>query len=173
MTSAFSWKNSISPASFCTPRPNLPVTTGVPWLPTFTFQSPIMDKTGAYYTEWSKSERKTPIQYINIYIYIYIYMEFRKMVTMTLYARQQKRHRDKEQTFELCGRRRGWDDLRGQHWNMYITICEIDCQARFDALGWPWGMRRGGRWEGRFRIGDTCVPVANSCRCMAKATTIL
>ena len=30
---------------------------------------------------------------------------FRKMVTMTLYARQQKRHKCKEQTFGLCGRR--------------------------------------------------------------------
>ena len=30
-----------------------------------------VDETGTYYTEWSKSERKTPIQYINIYIYIY------------------------------------------------------------------------------------------------------
>ena len=31
MSSAFSWQNSISfcPASFCTPRPNLPVTRGV------------------------------------------------------------------------------------------------------------------------------------------------
>ena len=27
------------------------------------------DETGAYYTEWSKSERKTPIQYINSYIW--------------------------------------------------------------------------------------------------------
>ena len=45
-------------------------------------------------------------------ILMHIYMEFRKMVTMTLYARQQKRHRCKEQTFGLCGRRRGWDDLR-------------------------------------------------------------
>ena len=26
-----------------------------------------MDETGAYYTEWSKSERKAPIQYINTY----------------------------------------------------------------------------------------------------------
>ena len=33
------------------------------------------------------------------------HMEFRKMVTMTLYARQQKRHRYKELTFGLCGRR--------------------------------------------------------------------
>ena len=39
-------------------------------------------------------------------------MEFRKMITMTLYAKQQKRHRYKEQTFGLCGRRRGWNDLR-------------------------------------------------------------
>ena len=47
MTSAFSWKNSISlcPASFCTPRQNLPVTPGVSWLPTFAFQSPIMKRT--------------------------------------------------------------------------------------------------------------------------------
>ena len=34
-------KNSASlcPASFCTPRPNLPVVPGIPWLPTFAFQS--------------------------------------------------------------------------------------------------------------------------------------
>ena len=44
MTSVFSWQNSISlcPASFCTPRPYLPVTPGVSRLPTFAFQSPIM-----------------------------------------------------------------------------------------------------------------------------------
>ena len=37
MTSVFSWQNSISlcPASFCTPRPNLPVIPVVSWLPTF------------------------------------------------------------------------------------------------------------------------------------------
>ena len=33
------------------------------------------------------------------------------MVTITLYARQKKRHRCIEQTFGLYGRRRGWDDL--------------------------------------------------------------
>ena len=65
-----------------------------------------VDETGPYYTEWSKSERKTPIQYINIY------MEFRKMVTMTLYVRQQKRHRYKEQTFELWEKVRvGWFEV--------------------------------------------------------------
>ena len=39
--------NSISlcPASFCTPRPNLPVIPGSSWLPTFAFHSPIMKRT--------------------------------------------------------------------------------------------------------------------------------
>jgi len=45
-------------------------------------------------------------------ILMYIYMEFRNMITMTLYARQRKRYRCKEQTFGLCERRRGWNDLR-------------------------------------------------------------
>ena len=45
----------------------------------------------------------------------HIYMEFRKMAMMTLNARQQKRHRCKEQTFGLCGRGRGWDDLGKWH----------------------------------------------------------
>ena len=36
---------SLCPASFCIPRPNLPVTPGVYWLPTFAFQSPIMKRT--------------------------------------------------------------------------------------------------------------------------------
>ena len=46
MTSGFSWQISIRlcPASFCTPRPNLPVTPGVSWLPTFAFQSPKMKR---------------------------------------------------------------------------------------------------------------------------------
>ena len=44
---ALSWQNPVSlcPTSFCTPRPNLPVTPGISWLPTFTFQSPMMNKT--------------------------------------------------------------------------------------------------------------------------------
>ena len=47
MTSAFSWQNSVSlcPASFCTSRPNLPVTPGISWLPTFAFQTPVMKRT--------------------------------------------------------------------------------------------------------------------------------
>ena len=42
-------QNSLShcPASFCTPRPNLPVSRGVYWLPTFALQSPRMKKTSS------------------------------------------------------------------------------------------------------------------------------
>ena len=48
-------------------------------------------------------------------ILTYIYMEFRKMVMITLYAREQKRHRCIEQTFGLCVRGRQWDDLGEWH----------------------------------------------------------
>ena len=47
MTSVFSWQSYLSlfPASFCTPRPNFPVTPGISWLPPFAFQSSIMKRT--------------------------------------------------------------------------------------------------------------------------------
>ena len=47
VTSAFSRQNSVSlwPASFCTERPNLPVTPGISWLPTFAFQCPRVKRT--------------------------------------------------------------------------------------------------------------------------------
>ena len=48
-------------------------------------------------------------------ILTHIYMEFRKMVMITLYAKQKKKHRCTEQTFRLCGRRQGWDVSREQH----------------------------------------------------------
>ena len=60
-------------------------------------------------------------------------MEFRKMVTITLYAKQKKRHRCTEQNFGLSGRRRGWDVLRKQHQNMYIIYGETDHQPRLGA----------------------------------------
>ena len=62
------------------------------------------------------------------------------------------------------------------HWNMYNIIYEMNCQSRFDAwyrmlwasaLGWPRGMVREGGRRG-FRMGNTCIPVVDSCWCMAK-----
>ena len=60
-------------------------------------------------------------------------MEFRKMLMITLYAKQKKRHRYIEQSFGLRGRRRGWDVSREQHRNMYIIQGETDRQPRLDA----------------------------------------
>ena len=83
-------------------------------------------------------------------------MEFRKMVTITLCTRQQKRHWCIEQSFGLCGRGRGWDNLGVWHWNMYNIIYETSHQSRFiarywmlgaGALGRPRGMVWGGRRE--------------------------
>ena len=47
MTGAFSWQNFVSLhlSSFCTWRSNLPVTSGISWLPTFAFQSLMMEMT--------------------------------------------------------------------------------------------------------------------------------
>jgi len=42
-------------------------------------------------------------------------MEFRKMVRITLIARQQKRHRYIEESFGVSGRGRGWGDLGEWH----------------------------------------------------------
>ena len=60
-------------------------------------------------------------------------MEFRKTLMITLYAEQKKRHRFIEESFGLCGRRRGWDVSEEQHRNMYIIEGETDHQPRLDA----------------------------------------
>ena len=104
------------------------------------------------------------------------YMEFRKMVTMILYARQQKRPRYKEQSFGLCGRRRGWGDLENS-----IATCILSYMKQIPSPGsmhetgcsglvhWMTLRDRMGReLGGAFRIGNTCTPVADSCQCMAK-----
>ena len=91
-------------------------------------------------------------------------MEFRKMVAITLYTRQQKRHWCIEQSFGLCGRGRGWDDLGEWHWNMYISniwhiIYETSHQSRFNARYWMLGAGALGRprgmvWGGRREEGS-------------------
>ena len=86
-------------------------------------------------------------------------MEFRKMVTITLYTRQQKRHWYIEQSFGLCGRGQGWDDLGEWHWNMYNIIYEMSCLSRFDARHWMLGAGALGRprgmvWRGRREEGS-------------------
>ena len=57
-------------------------------------------------------------------------MEFRKMVTITLYTRQQKRHRRIEQAFGLCGRGSGW-----MIWENGIETCIISYKKRITSPG--------------------------------------
>ena len=65
---------------------------------------------------------------------------------------------------------------------MYITICEIDDQSKFNAwsralkdgvLGQLRGMGYGGKCEQGSGWGDTCTAMDDSCQCMARPTTIL
>jgi len=48
---------------------------------------------------------------------------------------------------------------------------------RQGAQGWCMGMTlsdgMGREMGGGFRMGNTCTPMADSCQCMAKTTTIL
>ena len=72
---------------------------------------------------------------------------------------QQKRHWCIEQSFGLCGRGRGWDDLEEWHWNMYNIIYEMSRQSRFDARYWmlgagALGQPRGMVWGGRREEGS-------------------
>ena len=99
------------------------------------------------------------------------------MVTITLYARQQKRHWCIEQSFGLCGRGRGWDDLGEWHWNMYNIIYETSRQSRFDARYWMLGLVH---WDdpegwygegGGFRMGNTCILI--KCKKKKKQTLTL
>ena len=59
------------------------------------------------------------------------------------------------------------NDLGEWHWNMYIIICEMNCQSRFNAwdrmlragaLGWTWGTGWGGWGEGGSGWGTHVYP---------------
>jgi len=98
-------------------------------------------------------------------------MEFRKMVMITLYARQQKRHRCIEQSFGLCGRGRGVII-----WENGIEICIISYKKQITSPGsmqdtgslglvhWDdpegWYGEGGGRgvqdWEHVTPVADSC-----------------
>ena len=103
-------------------------------------------------------------------------MEFRKMVMITLYARQQKRHRCIEQSFGLYGIGRGAWCGRMALKHVYYHIrsessVQVQCRIQ-EAWGWCTGMTQkdgmGREVGGGFRMGNTYTPVADACWCMAK-----
>ena len=103
-------------------------------------------------------------------------MEFRMMVTITLYARQQKRHRCIEQSFGLCGEGEGgmiWEDGIKTCILSYVKIIaspgsmhETWCSGMVhwdDPEGWngEGGAREVLDWEHMYTRGRLC-------QCMAK-----
>ena len=105
-------------------------------------------------------------------------LAFRKMVTMTLYVRQQKRHMYWTVFWTPWERARaGWYGrmaLKHVYYRMWNELpVQVQCM-RQGAQGWYTGMtqRDGvGREEGGgFRMGNTCTPMADSCQCMAVHT---
>ena len=130
-----------------------------------------MDETVAYYTEWSKPERKTPIQYTNAYIwnledgndnlvceteketqmYRTVFWTLWEKVRVGWYGRMALKHVNYHK----------WNESPVQVWGM-----------RQSAQGWCTGMtQRDGmerEVEERVRMGNTCTPAADLCQCMEK-----
>ena len=119
-----------------------------------------MDETGAHCIEWSKSERKTPIQHTNTYIW-------------NLERRQQwpcmwdsKRDTDvKNRLLDSVGEGKGgmiWE-IALKHvyyhmWNRSLVQVRWDRVLGAGALGWPWEMGWGWRWEGGSGLGTHVHP---------------
>ena len=113
------------------------------------------------------------------------------MVTITLYARQKKRHRCTEQTFRLWEKARVGCSERTALKHVYyqensIETCILSRVKQITSPGWmhetsarSWctgkTQRNGVEREvgGRIRMGNTCKSMADSCQCMTKTTTIL
>ena len=103
------------------------------------------------------------------------------MVTITIYAKQKKRHMYRTDSWTLWEKAR-WDDLREQHQNMYVIYSETDHQPRLDAGDKCSDLVCTGKTQrdrverevgGGIAMGNTCKSMANSSKCMTKTTTIL
>ena len=103
------------------------------------------------------------------------------MVTITLYARQKKRHRCTEQTLGLCGEGEGGifkeNSIETSIISRVKQITSPGWMHETSARGWcPGKTQRDGMGReagGGIGMGNTCKSMADSCQCMAKATTIL
>ena len=131
-----------------------------------------MGETGAYYTEWSKSERKTPIQYTNAYIYG-IYKDGNDNPICET-AKETQMYRTVFWTLLEKPRVGLFERIALKHiyyhmWNR--SPVQVQC-IKQRAQGWCPGMTQSdgmGRELGeRFRMGNTCTPISDSCQCMTK-----
>ena len=131
-----------------------------------------MDETGADYTEWSKPERKTPIQYTNTYIWNLELDGNDNPLCETAKETQMYRM----DFWTLWERERvGWFGRMALKHIYYHVRTESPVYVRYriqDAWGWCTGMTQRDGMEREvgvgFRIGNTCTPMVDSCWCMAK-----
>ena len=107
-------------------------------------------------------------------------MESRKMVTITLYARQKKRHRCTEQTLDSMGEGEGGmfreNSIETSILSRVKQITSPGWMHETSAQGWCTGKTQrdgmGREVGGGIRMGNTCKSMADSRQCMAKTTTI-
>ena len=135
-----------------------------------------VDETGAYYMEWSKSEREIPIWYLNAYIWN---LERQQQWP---YMQDSKRDTDvKSRLLDSVGEGEG-----GTTWENSIETCILSYakeiirasvmnEAGHSKLVSGTTQRNGvGRESGGVSgWEDTCTSVADSCQCMVKTTIIL
>ena len=108
------------------------------------------------------------------------WFENRKMVMITLYAKQKKRHRSTEQNFGLWAKAKVRCFERTTSVHVYY-LAWSKSPARLDGwdkcsdlVHWEDAEESGGEGRGRGdRDGNTCKSMADSRQCMAKTTTIL
>ena len=103
------------------------------------------------------------------------------MLMITLYAEQKRRHRCIEQFLDSVGEGEG-----GMFQENSIKTCTLSMVKQITSPGWmhetsawAWCTGKTQRDQVEREVGwgigewNTCKPMADSCQCMAKTTTIL
>ena len=130
-----------------------------------------MDETGADYTEWSKPERKTPIQYTNTYIW--------NLEKWQWWPCMQDSKKDTDVYSRLLDSE--GEGEGGMIWENGIKTCILSCKNRIASLCPVQDTaclqlvhgddpeRCYGEGGGRgFMFGNACTPMVDSSQCMAK-----
>ena len=130
-----------------------------------------MDETGADYTEWSKPERKTTLQYTNTYIW-----NLEKWQWWPCMWESKRGTYVWSRLLDSEGRERvGWFGRMALKHVYYHVRNEspvyVQCRIQH-AWGWCTVMTprdvMGREVGGGFMFGNACTPMEDSCQCMAK-----
>ena len=103
------------------------------------------------------------------------------MVTITLYAKQKKKHRCTEQTLDSVGEDEGVmlreNSIETNILSSVKQATTLGSMHETGVQGWCTGKTQRDGMEreagGRIVMGNTCKSMADSCQRMAKTTTIL